>query len=65
MSKGKPYDVTGAIIEYEMGSMDEDATIELFQYLVDTGMAWTLQGYYGRMAKTLIDQGLVKPKSRA
>jgi hypothetical protein len=55
------YDVTSAIIDYEDGNLDEDATIELFQYLVDTGMAWTLQGSYGRMAHRLIQDGLVSP----
>lgn len=55
--KDKPYDVTGAIIAFEMGELDHDETVELFQHLVDTGMAWTLQGSYGRTAKALIEAG--------
>ena len=47
------------IIAYEEGRLDEEETISLFQELVDNGMAWTLQGYYGRMAQMLIEQGLV------
>lgn len=49
------YDVTGAIIAYEQGDLDEDEVIELFQHLVDSGLAWQLQGHYGRMAMALID----------
>lgn len=55
----KQYDVLSAMIDYEMGVLDTDKTIELFQYLVDTGLAWTLQGHYGRMAQDMINQGLI------
>jgi len=47
------------IIAYEQGELDQDATVELFQKLVDSGMAWHLQGHYGRTAAELIRQGLV------
>lgn len=47
------------IIDYENDKLDEDETVSLFQELVDDGLAWQLQGSYGRTAQTLIDAGLV------
>lgn len=50
------------IVDYESGDMDWDRLIDFFQGLVDTGDAWTLQGHYGRMAQSLIDEGYVEKK---
>ena len=40
---------------------DDTATdheiINAFQYLIDTGVVWGLQGWYGRTAHHLIEQG--------
>lgn len=47
------------IMAFEQGELDQDGIVELFQHLVDTGMAWTLQGFYGRTARDLIEAGLV------
>ena len=55
----KAYDVTGNIIAFEMGELDAAGTVELFAYLVRTGMAWTLQGSYGRAACQLIERGIL------
>jgi len=38
---------------------DQDTQIEAWQYLVDTGLAWSLQGSFGRMAQDLIDQEVI------
>jgi hypothetical protein len=50
------------IIQYEQGDLDDSQTLSLFSYLVKTGMAWQLQGSYGRMAQNLISQGYLDKK---
>lgn len=48
------------IVEYESGELSFKNILELFSYLLKTGLAWTLQGHYGRTATNLIDQGYIK-----
>lgn len=48
------------IIEDEYGVHDEDEALEAWQYLIDSGLAWQLQGWYGRTAERLIEAGLVR-----
>lgn len=50
-------DIVDKIIAYESGELDEAETIEFFQQLINTGMAWQLQGSYGRTAMALINAG--------
>jgi len=52
--------VVDRIIAYENGDMSEEETIDLFQDLVNSGLAWKLQGHYGRLATLLINEGLIE-----
>lgn len=40
----------------------EEQQIEAWQYLHDTGLAYQLQGWYGRTAKYLLEQGVIHDK---
>ena len=58
-----PGDKLERMIAWEEGTLEAEDTIELFQELVNTGEAWTLQGTYGREAQWLTDAGYVVPPS--
>lgn len=53
--------IANRLIAYENGELDDAQTLELFQELIDTGCAWTLQGWYGRTAADLLERGLLRP----
>jgi hypothetical protein len=37
---------------------DDDKQIEAWQHLIDTGLCWRLQGWFGRRAEELINEGI-------
>jgi len=55
----KPYDAIAIIEDIDDGVYSEEEYLEAWQLLVDTGIAWTLQGSYGRQAHALIENGLI------
>jgi hypothetical protein len=53
------------IVEGFDGCEHTDAEqLEAWQYLIDTGDCWKLQGWYGRTARSLIEQGYCKVARR-
>lgn len=57
------FDATG-IAEGWIDAESEEQVIEAWQTLIDTGMAWRLQGWFGRTAMDLIEQGVCQPASK-
>ncbi len=52
-------DMADDIIKYENGELSETETVELFSHLIKTGLAWSLQGFYGRTAQSLIENDIL------
>jgi hypothetical protein len=44
---------------------DEAEQLAAWQHLVDTGLAWSLQGAFGRQAAGMIEAGLIHAKGEA
>ena len=53
------FDLAEEIIRYEDGELDHDKTLVLFANLIASGLAWSLQGSYGRAAFELINRGVI------
>lgn len=50
------------VIRYEEGDMDEAEAVQFFADLIASGLAWRLQGSYGRGAAALIRDGIISPQ---
>jgi len=47
------------LMDYEDGNLDNSLVPVLFQNLVDSGLIFSLQGHYVKVAKELVDAGLI------
>ena len=52
------YTATG-LAEGFIEADSEEQVLAAWQHLVDTGLAWQLQGWFGRTAQQLIDSGYI------
>ncbi len=52
------------IMLIETQDSTEEEYIAAFQRLIDSGLVWQLQGFYGRTAAQLIEAGLCHRKER-
>ena len=59
IEKKETSNIIDRIIDFELGCLSDTQTLVLFAELVETGMAWGLQGSYGRTASSLIKGGLI------
>jgi len=55
-------DITGQIIAFENGELNQDEVVEFFIKLYRTGILFQLQGFYQRCFKDLIDNNLINIK---
>ena len=53
-------DFQAVMIAEGVDEASEDEQIAAWQHLVNTGLAWKLQGWFGRMARRLIDAGIIE-----
>lgn len=52
------------IAEGAQDAESEEQYLQAWQTLVDTGLAWTLQGFFGRTAARMLEEGLLTRGAR-
>lgn len=56
---------TAIMIAEGVEEADEETRVEAWQHLIDTGVAWQLQGWFGRTAADLIEAEICNPPPQA
>ena len=59
------FDSVSFIMAFEDGELGEDEVVAGFQELINSGLVWQLQGFYGRTATALIESGKCIARGRA
>jgi hypothetical protein len=57
-------DIVGKIMAFEQGELENEEVYALFQFLLDSGMIYSLQGSYQRMAEDLLLAGVIEMPSQ-
>ena len=52
------------LLDFEEGQLDQERILPLFANLIKSGLAWHLQGHYGRSAMRLIEAGFLSPRGQ-
>lgn len=58
-NKMTDYEATG-LAEGFISAESEEQVIDAWQHLHDTGLAYKLQGWFGRTAQNLLKQGIIQ-----
>ena len=53
-------DFTATMIAEGVEEADEETRVQAWQHLIDTGLCWRLQGWFGRTAEDFIDRGICR-----
>ncbi len=53
-------DIVGQIMAFEQGELVNGEVYALFQFLLDSGMIYSLQGSFQRMAEDLLLAGMIE-----
>jgi len=52
---------TATMIAEGVEEASDQEVVEAWAHLIKTGLAWTLQGWFGRTAQSFIDEGHITP----
>lgn len=55
------YEAVAACEGFDGIDHDVATVLSAWQHVVNTGLAWKLQGWFGRTAYALIEDGLIEP----
>lgn len=55
------YSAVAACEGFDGEDHDESELTSAWQFLIDTGLAWSLQGQFGRTARALLESGVCHP----